>query len=245
MVGVRGQPCTFVPGSTMSSKTVLITGVSAAGKTLVTDRLLAMGIGERPITATSRAPRPGEIDGKDYFFFTEDEFALMVHPDLTGVKLRTLLEFGIPCEQIIEKFGPGEMLEFALVYNQFKGLPRFSLENTLQRGARPILILDIQGVRTIRRLLGPENVTTIAITLRNYDVARKRILARDPDIDPLELGRRVVTAANEIREVTKGDDFEYLVFNEDGMIEETVAQVVEIIEQADRRVEAAAAGVIP
>ena len=79
------------------------------------------------VTATTRPPRFGEIDGKDYYFVTSDEFAQMIdHNDL---------------------------LEYAVVYNDYKGIPKQQIRDALASGKDIIMRLDIQGAATIRKLI--------------------------------------------------------------------------------------------
>jgi len=105
---------------------IVISAPSGAGKTTLCDRLLA----EFPeivysVSCTTRPPRLSEIDGQDYFFISEAEFAS---------KLRN-----------------GELLEHAVVHGYHYGTPRRLVENSLQSGRSVLMDIDVQGARQIRR----------------------------------------------------------------------------------------------
>ena len=74
------------------------------------------------ISATTRPPRRNEVNGKDYYFLTKEEF-----------------------EKAIEN---GELLEWALVYDNYYGTPRKAVEEQLDKGQHVIMDLDIQGAAT-------------------------------------------------------------------------------------------------
>ncbi|MBN1954192.1 MAG: guanylate kinase [Anaerolineae bacterium] len=106
---------------------VVISGPAGVGKDSVVQRMKEMGYPFHfVVTATDRAPRPGEVPGKDYFFFSPAEFQRMVQED--------------------------ELLEHAVVYGQQKGVPRQQVREALASGKDVIMRLDVQGAATIRRL---------------------------------------------------------------------------------------------
>src|SRR4029079_18465951 len=78
------------------------------------------------VTATSRAQRPGERDGYDYHFVSQQRF-----------------------EEMIAR---GELLEWAEVYGHYKGIPKYEVAQALQSGRDVILRIDVQGAATIKRL---------------------------------------------------------------------------------------------
>jgi guanylate kinase len=155
------------------------------------------------VTATTRSPRPGEVNGKDYTFLSNDEFAEMIEH--------------------------GEFLEYALVYNDFKGIPRRQVQEAMATGKDVILRLDVQGAETIRKLC-PEAVL-IFLTVQDEEEMAQRMIARKSD-KPEDLKLRIVTARMELKRIT---EFNYLVVNEEGRLEETVETILAIIRAEHHR----------
>ena len=147
----------------MSSKGMLIvvSGPSAVGKgTLcnrIIDRLEKVSLS---ISATTRSPRSGEIDGINYFFMNKQDF-----------------------EQRIKK---DDFLEWAKVYDNYYGTPASHVEQTLNQGYDVILEIDIQGAAQVKRRC-PEGVF-IFILPPSIDELRNRIIKRGTDsLDSIEL----------------------------------------------------------
>jgi guanylate kinase len=110
---------------------IVISGTSGAGKDSVARALVKrMEESGLPahfvVTATSRPRRENEVDKVDYIFVTRDEF-----------------------EQMIAK---EEMLEYALVYDDYKGIPKAQAQEAMQSGKDVVMRLDIQGAATIRKM---------------------------------------------------------------------------------------------
>ena len=98
---------------------VVISGPSGVGKTTVVDRLLeAEGIA-RAVTATTRSPRDGEVDGRDYLFLTREEFLARVER--------------------------GEFLEHAVVHDELYGTPESQVRQVLDGEEDCLLNVDVQG----------------------------------------------------------------------------------------------------
>lgn len=176
-----------------------------------------------------------EINGVDYHFMTTEEFAHLANPAYSGDEFVALLRSGRSKEDIMKKVGTEGFYEYALVYNQLKGVPRFALDAVRSRGNIPMLILDIQGVQIFRRVDGRENVLTLAIIPPSLDVARERMLARDPDLSVEELERRLAVAEQEIAEIMSSDDFDHVVVNHQGKELDTVAEVQRLIQHTAQR----------
>ena len=107
---------------------IVISGPSGVGKDAVMRRLQEL----RPdlhqvVTATSRAMRPGEQDGVDYFFVTTEEFEAMI--------------------------SDGELIEHAVVYGEYKGIPKQQVRDKLAMDTDVVLRLDVQGAATVRTLI--------------------------------------------------------------------------------------------
>ena len=130
---------------------VVISGPSGVGKDAVIQRLQA----KRPdlyfvVTATSRAMRPGERDGVDYFFVSRAQFETWI--------------------------SEGRLLEHALVYGEYKGIPRAQVEDALAGGTDVVLRVDVQGAATVRRLL--PGLLSVFLVAESDAALVQRLLAR-------------------------------------------------------------------
>ncbi len=111
---------------------IVISGPSGVGKDSVIQCMKDRGLPFHfVITATTRPKRPEEQHGVDYYFLSHDEFAGMIDQE--------------------------ELLEYAIVYNDYKGIPRQQVRQALASGKDVVMRLDVQGADTIRRLC-PEAV---------------------------------------------------------------------------------------
>ncbi|HXF50834.1 MAG TPA: guanylate kinase [Dehalococcoidia bacterium] len=163
---------------------IVITGPSGVGKDTVVARLTNSELRKRSlverlraldlplhvvVTATNRPPRPGERDGVDYIFLSDEEFD--------------------------RKLAEGGFLEHAEVYGQKKGVPRDQVERALAEGKDVLLRVDPQGAATIKRLI-PEAVV-IFILPGTMTELEQRIRARGGDTEE-DIQRRLQEAAREI-----------------------------------------------
>ncbi|HET7011807.1 MAG TPA: guanylate kinase [Anaerolineales bacterium] len=156
---------------------IVISGPSGVGKDAVMQRMKERGLPFHfVVTATTRPKRPNEIDGRDYFFVSQDSFARMIER--------------------------GELLEHARVYNDFKGIPREQVRQALDSGRDVILRIDVQGAATIRSLC-PEALL-IFLSTRTEEELSSRLAARHTE-SPDELRLRLDTARQELRQVDMFD----------------------------------------
>jgi guanylate kinase len=157
------------------------------------------------VTATTRPKRPGEVDGVDYHFVSVGEFA-----------------------EMIEK---GELLEYAVVYGDYKGIPKKHVRSALASGKDVIMRIDVQGAATIRKLV--PNAVTIFLTAESEEELIRRLQERKTE-DPDKLKMRIATARQETKRIFK---FDYVVVNRVDELDKTVAQVLSIIGAEKSRVD--------
>jgi guanylate kinase len=177
---------------------IVISGPSGVGKDTVVQRMKELGLPFHfVITATTRTQRPSEVDGKDYFFVTHDQFADMIEHD--------------------------ELIEYAIVYNDYKGIPKRQVREALASGHDVVMRLDVQGAETIRGIY-PEALL-IFLSTRDEQELIDRLKSRQTET-PEGLKLRIATARQELKRV---DMFDYYVINADGRLEDTVEMILAII----------------
>jgi guanylate kinase len=156
---------------------IVISGPSGVGKDAVLRRMKERGLPFHfVVTATSRARRPGEVEGRDYIFLSAQQFDDLV--------------------------ARGEMLEHAMVYNDRKGIPRRQVAEALGSGTDVALRVDVQGAATIRAL-APEALLIFLLAASEGELER-RLRARRTESDQ-ELALRLQTARREVEQVEQFD----------------------------------------
>ncbi len=155
----------------------VISAPSGGGKTTLAGQILnAMPDVERSVSMTTRPPRDGERNGRDYFFVNEKEF-----------------------KWIQAKKG---FLEHATVFGQSYGTPRAFVEDQRRRGKDVLLLIDVQGARQVKENL--HDAIRIFVLPPSLDELRRRLENRSTDA-PEEIKRRLKIAASEIREAGQYD----------------------------------------
>jgi guanylate kinase len=184
---------------------IVISGPSGVGKDTVIQRMKERNLPIHfVVTAATRSPRPNEIHGRDYFFYSHDEFA-----------------------EMIDK---GELLEYAIVYNDYKGIPKAQVRDALSSGKDVIMRLDVQGAATIRKLC--LDAVMIFLTVQDEEDMVNRLQERKTET-PEGLKLRIATARQEMTQV---DAFDYAVINRENHLDETVDTIVSIIVAEHHRV---------
>jgi guanylate kinase len=184
---------------------IVISGPSGVGKDSVVQGMKDRGMPVHfVVTATTRPRRDNEIHGKDYYFVSKEEFAHMIEAQ--------------------------ELIEFAFVYNDYKGIPKKEVRDALTSGQDVVMRLDVQGAATVRRL-APEAVL-IFLTTRNEDELVNRLKGRKTE-NPEELSLRIATARQELKRVA---EFDYVIVNSDGCLDNTIETVRAIILAEHQRV---------
>jgi guanylate kinase len=149
---------------------VVLSGPSGVGKKTVIDRVLAETPGySRAVTATTRQPRPGEKNGVDYLFLTEEEFTARIEQN--------------------------EFLEHALVHGRRYGTPRQHVAEILERGDVCFLEVDVQGAASIRGLVEP--AMYVFLVPPSLEVLEERLRGRATE-DEDSLRTRLATARREM-----------------------------------------------
>lgn len=184
---------------------IVISGPSGVGKDTIIQVVKAReGAFHFVVTATTRSPRPEERHGVDYYFVSHDEFAEMI-------------------EQ-------GELLEYAIVYNDYKGIPKQQVRQALESGKDVIMRVDVQGAATIRELC-PEAVL-IFLTTKDEQELERRLRARKSET-PEGLKLRIATARQEMKRL---GEFDYVVVNRENHLDEAVDTILAIIQAEHHRV---------
>ncbi len=150
---------------------VVISGPSGVGKDATIQRMKERGYPcHFVVTATTRPRRPNEIDGVDYHFVSEEEFADLLRRS--------------------------ELLEHAEVYGQQKGIPKWEVRAALASGHDAIMRVDVQGAATISRMV-PQAIT-VFLTAESEEALVERLRRRRTD-DEEQLRHRIEAARNELR----------------------------------------------
>jgi guanylate kinase len=185
---------------------VVISGPSGVGKDTVIQRMKER---ELPfhfvVTATTRQPRASEIHGVDYFFISHDEFAEMIDKD--------------------------ELLEYAIVYNDYKGIPKEQVRKALASGKDVVMRVDVQGAATIRELC-PDALLIFLMTEDEQVMVNRLKVRKSETREGLKL--RIATARKELKRI---DEFDYLVVNREMQLDDTVDIITAIITSEHQRVE--------
>ena len=154
----------------VTGRLVILSGPSGVGKDTVLDawRLRNPRV-QRVVAATTRMPRPGEVDGVDYHFLTREAF--------------------------LNKANCNEMLEFMEVFGNLYGTPVEGMERLLAEGKVAVLKIDVQGALTVMEKR-PDAVTVFLLPPSPEEL-EARLHARSTD-DPKEIELRLQTAHAEI-----------------------------------------------
>jgi len=177
---------------------VVLSGPSGVGKDAVLSRLRKRAFPiEQVVTITTRPIRLREIDGVDYRFLSTLEF-----------------------EDLLSQNG---FLEWANVYGNFYGVPRFPVREALAQGRDVIMKVDVQGARTIKEKI--PNAVFIFLMPPSIDDLLARLNRRHTE-SPDALACRLRAAEEELQSLPL---FDYVVVNEEGRIDEAVRKIMSIV----------------
>jgi len=203
---LAGAPLSTAPQAPPQQPVVLIvSGPSGVGKDAVVRLLLQ----RRPalrfvVTATTRPKRPGEVHGVDYLFLQRSEFDALLAKD--------------------------ELLEHALVYGEYKGIPKAQVRDALALGCDVVLRLDVQGAAKMRSLL--PGAVLVFLVAESEVALVQRLESRQTEL-PEKLALRAATAREEMRRI---QDFDYVVVNAQGRVEEAAERLAAILDSERCRV---------
>lgn len=181
------------------NKIIIITAPSGSGKTTIVKRLLS----EQPallgfsISATTRSPRAGELDGRDYYFLNEDTFKAQIAADA--------------------------FIEWEMVYTgKYYGTLKTEIDRLWQQGKAPLVDIDVQGALNIKQQY-PDQVITIFIQAPSMQELEKRLTARGTE-SKQSLRERLDKAADELSYAAQ---FDIIIVNDnlEKAISETTAVI--------------------
>jgi guanylate kinase len=178
---------------------IVIHGPSGVGKDTIIDRLRERTQVHRATSTTSRPPRHYEEDGVHYHFVSDEEFR--------------------------RKIEAGDFIEYARVYDQWKGVERREVEGPLSRGEDVIIRTDVQGARTWRDTL--EGAIFVFLIAEDREALRERLLRRGSE-DEGSLAVRIAELEEELADLANND---YVVVNRHGRLDDAIDELVEIIER--------------
>ena len=165
---------------------IILSSPSGAGKSTLSRRLREWDPSIRfSVSATTRQPRPGEVDGQDYHFMTEDAFK------------RDVAE--------------GDMLEHAHVFGNFYGSPRRPVEAAIEAGEDVLFDIDWQGAALIRNSALAPHTLSIFILPPSITELHRRLVTRGQDA-PEVIEKRMRKSWDEI---SRWDSYDYVLINDD------------------------------
>lgn len=165
---------------------LILSSPSGAGKSTLARRLMDWDPSLRfSVSATTRAPRPGELDGREYYFKSRAEFEQMV--------------------------AAGEMLEHAEVFGNFYGSPKGPVEAAMHEGRDTLFDIDWQGGQQIRNSTLGRDVVSVFVLPPSIAELDRRLRGRAQDSDEVIAGRMAKSQA----EISHWAEYDYVIVNND------------------------------
>ena len=165
---------------------LILSSPSGAGKSTLTRMLMGWDATMRfSVSATTRAPRPGEQDGREYYFRTRAEFEAMV--------------------------ADGQMLEHAEVFGNLYGTPRGPVEEAMREGRDTVFDIDWQGGQQIRNSALGRDVVSIFVLPPSIAELDRRLNDRAQDSAEVIAGRM----AKSRDEISHWAEYDYVLINDD------------------------------
>lgn len=164
---------------------IILSSPSGAGKSTLARRLMVWDPSlEFSVSATTRAPRTGETDGREYYFRSRTQFEDMIND--------------------------GEMLEHAEVFGNFYGSPRTPVEAAIDAGKDVLFDIDWQGGQQIRNSVLGKHVLSIFILPPSIKELERRLIERDQD-SPEVIAKRMQKSRDEI---SHWPEYDYVLVND-------------------------------
>ncbi|MBE0684524.1 MAG: guanylate kinase [Anaerolineaceae bacterium] len=183
---------------------IVLSGPSGVGKDVTLQALKKRNIPLHfVVTATTREARPEETHGVDYFFYSKEEFQAMIDAN--------------------------ELLEYAIVYEDYKGIPKEQVRKAMQSGLDVILRVDVQGAAKLREL-NPDAVL-IFLLPSSVEEWHERLNNRQTETEE-SMNIRLNKVKWELEYLTI---FDYMVVNRHNCLEEAVETIVDIIHAEHHR----------
>lgn len=165
---------------------LVISGPSGVGKSTIRQRVVERSGAEYSVSATTRAPRAGEVDGRDYRFVTVEAFRRMIERD--------------------------ELLEWAEVFGNYYGTPAGPVREAIAAGRDAVLEIDVQGGLQVAKRC-PEAVFVLIVPPDEQTLSR-RLNGRATD-SPEVIARRLAKAHEEINTARRSGVYTHEVVNDD------------------------------
>lgn len=166
---------------------IVYSGPSGVGKGTILKELLPIKSLKLcfSVSMTTRKPRPGEENGKDYFFVTKKRF-----------------------EKAIKN---NELLEYATFVDNYYGTPKQYVNDKTNEGYNVVLEIETKGAKQILKKFGDENVLSIYIAPPSIEELEKRLIGRNTESKEI-IKKRIAKAKKEMKNL---DMFDYVVVNRD------------------------------
>jgi guanylate kinase len=165
---------------------LILSSPSGAGKSTLARRLMEWDPALRfSVSATTRAPRPGEVDGREYYFKARADFEAMV--------------------------AAGEMLEHAEVFGNFYGSPKGPVEAAMTEGRDTLFDIDWQGGQQIRNSSLGRDVVSVFVLPPSIAELERRLRGRAQDSDEVIASRMAKSQS----EISHWAEYDYVIVNND------------------------------
>ena len=176
----------MMPQATRRGLLIILSSPSGAGKSTLAKRLMVWDPSLRfSVSATTRAPRPGEVDGREYYFRSRSEFDDMV--------------------------ATGEMLEHAEVFGNLYGSPKAPVEAAMAEGRDTLFDIDWQGGQQIRNSSLGRDVVSVFVLPPSIAELERRLRTRGQDTEAVIAGRMAKSQA----EISHWAEYDYVLINDD------------------------------
>ncbi|WP_439560126.1 guanylate kinase [Roseinatronobacter sp.] len=178
---------------------IILSSPSGAGKSTLAKRLMLWDPSIRfSVSATTRAPRPGEVDGREYYFRSREEFTAMI--------------------------ASGDMLEHAEVFGNYYGSPKGPVEQAMSEGRDTLFDIDWQGGQQVRNSSLGKDVISIFVLPPSIAELESRLRGRAQDSDDVIAGRMQKSRD----EISHWAEYDYVLVNDDlDQTEQALCRIIE------------------